>query len=201
MRREHIKSAEPSPNYLLYMPLIQGDLTDHVSGGSVVQNGNVSWNSNVGAYEFRQSGRNSDSQTCYVTNLDLPLNIFTPQMNFYREYEIYPMTSSGGIIRSMSHSNILNRLCLNSYTHLTNTSNVNYCAPNTWNKYLEKFTGQHWQRYINGVLKQEADIDVSVSVTPVVSTSKLYISAGSIGSDYTNVKFCLKNLKIWRVQE
>jgi len=46
-KREHIKTTHQP---FIDMPLTYGDLTDHISGGSVVNNGHCSWDSNVGAY-------------------------------------------------------------------------------------------------------------------------------------------------------
>lgn len=193
-RREHTISAEPSPNYLLYMPLMKGDLTDHVSGGSVVQNGNVSWNSNVGAYEFRQTGKNSNSQIAYATGLDLPQDIFIPSFNFVREYDVYPISSTGGSIRIMSHSAGFN-IQLNNLVNISNPSHVLYLPINQWGSFKEILTGNRLIRYKNGVQVQDFVITLDQQY---LSLNTILFTCGIIGDDYNNVRICIKNFRIYR---
>ena len=192
-KREHTIPSEPTPNYLLYMPLTQDDLTDHISGGSVVQNNNVSWNSTAGAYEFRQSGRSSNSQIAYATGLDLPQDIFIPSFNFVREYDVYPISSSGGSIRIMSHSSTMPNITLNNLVNINNTSHVLYLPRNQWGNFKEIFTGNRIIRYKNDV--QVQDIVASVSH---LSLNTILFTCGMVGDDYNNVRICIKNFRIYR---
>lgn len=200
MKREEIESQQ-LPQPFIDMPLTYGDLTDHVSGGSVVNNGHCTWDSNVGAYKFTQQGRSGLSNVPYVTGLNKPATAMASNsnLNYTEVFDIYPMTSTYGYMRLMSQRADFPTLSLNFALSISNTSYVNYVVPNQWHSVKRLFHGTTFDTYIDGIMTQQNAASGAPNV--VVSQSYLILSCGILNNnDYNNVSFCLRNIKYFEGQ-
>lgn len=201
MKREHILRKQ-SQRPFIDMPLSYGDLTDHISGGSVVNNGRYAWDSNVGAYKFTQQGRSGLSNVPYVTGLNKPATAIDPTLqnfNFTRQFEIYPMTSSGGKIRIFSEQANYPYICLNLLCVINDTTNILYTRPYEWHTYKFIMYGLTYDVYIDGNHIQHID-QITFAPTHSISLTNIVLSCGIVGDDYNNVSFCLRNIKYFEGQ-
>lgn len=200
-KREHIKTTH-QPQPFIDMPLTYGDLTDHISGGSVVNNGRYAWDSNVGAYKFTQQGRSSLSNVPYVTGLNKPPTAIDPALqnfNFTQQFEIYPMTSSGGKIRMFSEQANFPTICLNLLCVINDPTHIQYLRPYEWHTCKRTLNGLASDVYYDGVHIQHIDL-VTFSPNHSISLTNLVLSCGIVGDDYNNVSFCLRNIKYFEGQ-
>lgn len=201
MRKEH-NMILAEPTLLLDMPLAQGDLTDHISGGSVANNGKCAWNTSVGAYQFTQSGYGL-SNVPYVTGLSLPFNA-QYVAKFGRSFDIYPISSGDGTIIILGHNAAHQNGKFYSFSvsfNVNTSSNPMFLSKNTWHNismYRDDVNSEVIVS-VDGVEKSGSGnfnpMNPS-SAVGTVSPSTMLISCGMY-SQNSRASFCLKNLKYW----
>lgn len=198
-RRENYINKD-NATLLLDMPLTQGDLTDHISGGYVVQNGRVSWNSSKNAYYFTQSG-NGDNGVARATNLYLPCFTVGTTAKIMREMDIFVESTGDDSLIILSHD-IKNQYAywpsFRMGAQLTNnTPTGREIKRNVWTYYCQykDFGSNTGWTISDDRLVQSVDW-ADASRTNAASTSEMQITAGFYGS-HSSIKMYIKNLKYW----
>lgn len=194
------KKKMPSGGVLvLDMPLTQGDLTDHVSGGSVLSH-NYLWDDTAQGYLFTQTST-SDSYTAIVTGLNLPFSSpFTPK-NMLREMDLYPVSSTNTNYYVIAHQSNIGYgsnygPVFNFYNGNTNPTNVNYIALRTWHHIKQYIDGSgNWKMWIDGTLARTGT--VATIDNSRLSGTKMYLSCGNWSNGSSGIKFGLKNIKYY----
>lgn len=183
---------------LLDMPLSYGDMTDHISGASIVNNGKVTWDSNIGAYKFTQTGYGT-SNTPYISGVYLP--IYQNSVGrFGRSFDIYPISSqdSGGTVILLGHRSTTQNGQRNAYScsfSISNTSSPAYMAKNTWHS-VTIIRDETLDPSIIITVDGNSGGIVQDSYQSTFTNSVLLFACGMYSAN-SKVSFCLKNLKYW----
>ena len=183
---------------LLDMPLSYGDLTDHISGATIANNGKVTWDSSIGAYKFTQTGYGT-SNTPYISGVYLPI-YQNGAGRFGRSFDIYPISSqdSGGTLILLGHRTTTQNGQANAYScscSISNTSSPVYVSKNNWHS-------------VTIIRDETANPSTIITVDgnnggfyqdnyQSTFTNSVLLFACGMYSANSKVSFCLKNLKYW----
>lgn len=178
------------------MPLSYGDITDHISGASLYNNGKYAWNSSLNAYVFSQSGSQGDNNVAWINNVNLyPITMTNPWIK--REFDYRGVTKPDNNIFTLSssyksqyafwpvfHTDIFpSVLPLGTWYHIEQVIK------------FENGTVVLNTTHVNGVLNSSiTGFDVSNRANQ--SSTRLYFTCGFY-SGHSRYSLAIKNLKYW----
>lgn len=167
------------------MPLSYGDITDHISGASLYNNGKYAWNSALNAYVFSQNGSNGDNNVAWINNVNL-YPIAQTDLWIKREFD------ANVIIKSDNSIFTLASVSKNQYAFwppFTAFIGMDTHSLNTWYHF------EHELKIVGGTTVINTGFG-NLSYRQNQSATKLFFTCGFYSS-HSRYSIAIKNLKYW----
>lgn len=189
----------PPPNtqkLILDMPLSYGDITDHISGASLYNNGKYAWDSSLNAYVFSQNGSYGDSNVAWINNVNLyPITMTNPWIK--REFDYYGVRKPDDNMFMLSSSQKNQRA--NWPVFMTDIY-PSVLPLGNWYHIEQELKIKNGSvvlnvTYVNGT-KTSVIVGFNVDNRQNQSATRLYFTCGFY-SGHSNYSYAMKNLKYW----